>query len=140
MSQLKKDFYIPGVKHECRFCGTPLAKVKNGLLVPLASKAHLTIVTEGGIAHRFNCCKQCAKKDFKDNPILQEVWENDVEMWKNLEIMEDIEQAAAEEKASLLKKEKVILDFVGVELEMKQGDSVLKKARKRIEKFKRGKK
>ena len=61
-------------------------------------------------------------------------------MWKNLEIMEDIEQAAAEEKASLLKKEKVILDFVGVELEMKQGDSVLKKARKRIEKFKRGKK
>lgn len=139
MNQLRKDFYIPGVKHECRFCGTPLAVVKEGLLRPLASKAHFTIVTENGIIHRFNGCKQCAKTDFSNNEILQQVWEDDVDMWRKMEIMEGLDIESAEQKALTLKQEKVILDFCAVELELKQGEAVLEKAKKRLEKFKKGK-
>lgn len=140
MSQLNKEFFIPGVKHVCRFCDTPLAKVKNSLLVPLASKAHLTIVTENGIIHRFNCCKQCAKKDFKGNEILQQVWNDDVQMWKNLEIMEGLDQQEAEKRAEILRKEKIILDFVGVELDIKQAEKVFKQAERFAKKIKKGKK
>jgi hypothetical protein len=140
MSQLKQDFYIAGVKHECRFCGTPLAKLKEGILFPLANKAHLTIITENGTLHRFNCCKQCAKKDFKNNPILQEVWESDVDMWKKLEIMEGVDQEDAEKRADILKEQKIVLDFVGVEMELKHANAVMKKAEKRIKKLKKDKK
>lgn len=132
-TQAKKPYFKAGQYHVCRFCETKLAQVKGSLLEPLPSKAHVTIVLENGILHRFNCCKDCAKNRvfLKD---LQSIWLEDLEIFKQAEISQGIEQTQAEGIFCKLASLKVLENFCAVEMDLKDSDKALAKCRKKLQK------
>lgn len=146
MSQLNicKDYFQPGQKHVCRFCQTPIAKNVDGVLRALGNKAHVQCVLESGTVHRFNCCLECAEKiDWKSGDALQQVWEHDCEIWKNIEVLEGESQKEAEKRMHNLKKQRVIPNFVFVEKSLSEGlkgEKSAKEAFKKHSKIKHNKK
>ena len=101
MSQPKQDYYKPGSHHVCRFCDTPLAKLVNGKLRSLSSKAHVSMLLDSGVNHRFNACKQCVKRNEFTVDTLKSIWEQDIDNLKNISILEGEDQEVAEARKEL---------------------------------------
>ena len=134
MSQLNENFYQAGSHHVCRFCSTPLARLKEGKLRPLASKAHVLMLLVTGTIHRFNACKNCVKnKDFAEKGLLRKIWELDIKVWKNLEVLQGEDIKEATERANKLLKIDIVPDFFYREVELKDGPRGEKKAKKRLQ-------
>lgn len=137
MSQLniRLDYYQPGVHHVCRFCSTPLAKLKDGKLTTLGTKVHVVMLLKSGTIHRFNCCGQCAKTtNWTEEGVLQQVWDKDCEVWKNAEVVSGVDQEEAEARMKELQKDIAVSDFVFIEKSLKDGDRGTMLAKRRLKK------
>lgn len=58
---MMKPFFVPGAYHVCRFCRTPIKKLKDGKLVPLANFAQMMIPYAEGGFFNINGCLDCLK-------------------------------------------------------------------------------
>lgn len=132
MNLPKDDFYVPGEKHVCRFCATPMASIIEGVLKPLANKAHVTMLLKSGTIHRFNCCAHCAKKTKFDEPgLLQAIWDGDCRAWKSLETLQGECAEECEARLQVKLQEQVVADFFVRELSLTDAPKAIKLAKAR---------
>lgn len=133
MSRLN-NFFVPGVEHVCRFCETPLAKRIGNVLSPLSNIGHVYLLLKSGKIHRFNCCKDCAKKkDFTEPGLLRRIWEGDCEQWKTLEEREG--SCSAKEDCEARKKEDIVEDFFVRAPKLKDSKRAENKCKKKWERL-----
>jgi hypothetical protein len=139
--KLNKSYYRPGSHHLCRVCDTPIAKLVDGKLRPLASKTHVTFVLENGSFYRTNLCKNCANDiDFRDQAIVQSFWANDLHVWEQLEIESGSTPTEARQKTKERATVKPIKGFCHVD----RGDGkdlkhIVRKSREFVRDLKRNK-
>lgn len=132
---IRKDYFKPGEHHVCRFCSTPIGKVDNQGMSALANKGHGVILLKTGTVHRFNCCKQCLKSiDFSQPGVLQQVWELDCEVWRDIELKEGESLEDANRRMEDMKSMEVVEDFFFAEMELSQGGVGANKAKARFAK------
>lgn len=64
-----KSYFKPGQEQLCPFCAQVTAKLVDGHLKALGNKTHVEVPSVNGKKFIFNCCKDCATKEFSQREL-----------------------------------------------------------------------
>lgn len=122
------EYYYPKKHHKCMFCGTAIARLRDGKLYPLGNKAHILLEKQTTGLYVINCCGGCAMAlNLQDQDILDKIHENVVKCMELQDQLSGLTLEQAQANKSARDADSPVVGFHAIETDVRQRPRLLKR-------------